>query len=135
MRYAPTPSELVLLQSLSASERVEYTLPRLVEAEEVWSIGNENGWLIRDVDGSDVITLWPYRQLAQEYVERQQPGSLPQSVSLEQFLNSVLKQCIQHGITLEICPNGDDAGELMAAGRLHEVLDGMVESGSYFLEG
>lgn len=135
MRYAPTSSELALLQTLSAAERIEYTLPRLVEAEEVWSIGNDSGWLIREVDGCDVIALWPYRQLAQEYAEQQQPDSVPQSVSLEQFINSVLKQCIRRDIRMEICPASSGAGQVMVAVRLHEMLDGMLESGSYFLEG
>ncbi len=68
MQYAPTLSELQLLQQLTTTERFEYTTPRFVESEEVWSIGDEKG------------------------------------------------------------------GHLVSAERLYEILEGMIETGSYFIE-
>jgi Protein of unknown function (DUF2750) len=135
MQYAPTSSELKLLQTLSAIERFEYTTPRLIESEEVWSIGNDDGWLIREEGEQQIIALWPYRQLAAEYAELQEPDSMPQSVSLEQFIYSVLKQCRSHDIKLEVLPTPQQGGQIIAAENLYEILDGMLESGRYFVEG
>lgn len=135
MQYAPTLSELQLLQSLSAIQRFEYTAPRLIESEEVWSIGNNDGWLIRDEEGQQIISLWPYRQLADDYAQEWQPDSTAQSVSLEHFLYSVLKQCSSNAIKLEILPINQQGGQIIEADRLYEILEGMVDTGSYFIEG
>ncbi len=135
MQYAPTLSELQLLKGLSAAERFEYTTPRLIESEEVWSIGNENGWLIRDVGDEQIIALWPYRQLAAEYAQAQQPGSLPQSVSLEHFIYGVLKQCSSHDIKLEILPTCFQGGQIVSAERFYEIIEGMLDTAGYFIEG
>lgn len=135
MQHAPTLSELKMLQRLTATERFEYTTPRLLESEEIWSIGDENGWLIRDVDEQQIIMLWPYRQLAIDYAHEYQPESLPQSVSLEHFLYGVLKQCSSHDIKLEILPTIGQAGHVVSAERLYEILEGMMDTGGYFIEG
>jgi hypothetical protein len=135
MQYAPTSSELQLLQTLSAIERFEYTTPRLIESEEVWSIGNDDGWLIREQGEQQIIAIWPYRQLAAEYAQVQEPDSTPQSVSLEQFLYGVLKQCRSHDIKLEIMPTPQQSGQIVEAETLYEILEGMMESGRYFIEG
>lgn len=135
MQYAPTITEIQAIQQLTVTERFEYTTPRFIESEEVWSIGNEEGWLIDEKDGDAIITLWPYRQLAAEYAQERQPDSGPQSVSLEHFLYTVLKQCSTHDIKLEILPSIKQRGSVIAADRLYEILEGMVDTGGYFIEG
>ena len=135
MQYAPTQSEMQHLQTLTAAERFEYAMPRLIESEEVWSIGNDDGWLIREEGDEQIIAFWPYRQLADEYAKTCQPDSAPQSVSLEHFLYGVLEQCRTNDISLEVLPVPGKNGLIIPAAKLYEMLEGMLEGGRYFIEG
>ena len=135
MRFAPTLSEQALLNELPAVGRLEYAVSRIFECEEVWGLGDENGWLIRDVDDKAVISIWPYRQMAQECAQGDWSGCSAISVSLEHFLYTLLKQCQNSAITLEVCPAPGSAGYQLPATALYEMLENMVESGSYFIEG
>jgi len=136
MKYSPTTSELARLDNMGDEELMQYAVTRIVECEEVWSFGNDDGWLIRDVAEKSVITIWPYLQLAEQLSEQTEYGqSTPISTSLEQFISSVLKQCINTEIIVELCPGAQRVGTFMTAAALLEVLDSLIETGEYFLEG
>jgi len=136
MKYSPTTSELARLDNMADEELMQYAVTRIVECEEVWSFGNDDGWLIRDVAEKSVITIWPYLQLAEQLSEQTEYGqSTPISTSLEQFISSVLKQCINTEIIVELCPGAQRVGTFMTAAALLEVLDSLIETGEYFLEG
>lgn len=135
MRFSPSSEEKTALQSLSLEERFHYAIPRICECEEVWGLGDDSGWLIRDVDDKAVITIWPYRQMAEECAQGDWSASEPVSVSLEHFLYQLLKQCQDNDITMEVCPAPGKAGLMLTAAQLHEVLDNIVEAETYFIEG
>ena len=133
MRFAPTTNEQVLMDDLSVKERFHYAISRICECEEVWSLGDENGWQIRDLDDKAVIAVWPYRQMAMEYAQGAENS--PICVSLEHFLYTLLKQCQENEIVMEVNPAPDGKGYLIEAAQLYEVLESMVETETYFIEG
>ena len=135
MRYSPSVSEVAALQTLSLEERFHYAITRMCECEEVWGLGDDNGWLIRDVDGRSVITIWPYRQMAMDFRSGEWADSVPLAVSLEHFICTLLGQCQRAGITLEVSPAMSLEGYMIEARQLYEILENMAETGSYFLEG
>ncbi len=135
MRFAPSLKEQALLDELPMEERFHYAVPRICECEEVWSLGGENGWQIRDMEDKAVISIWPYRQMALEYAQGELTESTPICVSLEHFLYQLLRQCQDNDITMEICPAPGKRGYMISAAQLHEVLENMVETDSYFIEG
>lgn len=135
MRFAPSPDEQTLLADLSPQQRFDYAIPRICECEEVWGLGDDNGWLIRDVDDKAVISIWPYRQMAVECALGDLSDCEPICVSLEHFLHTLLKQCQANDIIVEVCPAPGKAGYTIPAAQLHEVLESIVETDSYFIEG
>jgi len=135
MRFSPSSEEQTALQTLSLEVRFHYAISRFCECEEVWGLGDDSGWLIRDVDDKAVITIWPYRQMAEECVQGEWSDSEPVSVSLEHFLYQLLKQCQENEITMEVCPVPGKTGFMLSAAQLHEVLDNIVETDTYFIEG
>ena len=135
MRYAPLDTELKMLVTMSADERLQYAITRMIESEEVWSLGNENGWMIRDVDDRQLISVWPYRQLALEHGPEENETAFPQAISLEYFVYSVLDMCKADNIWLEVFPRTDARGSLMRSSDLYDILNGMLETNEYFIEG
>lgn len=135
MRYSPLETEMAMFDGMSADERLHYATTRMVESEEVWSLGDENGWLIRDADDRSYISLWPYRQLAQEHCAGEAESSLPQAISLEYFVYGVLEMCGEEEIWLEVFPTTSDKGLMMSSSDLYEILNGMLETNEYFIEG
>jgi len=135
MRFAPTSNEQTLMNDLSLEERFHYATTRICECEEVWSLGDDNGWLIRDVDDKAVISIWPYRQMAQQSAETGEDKNIPICVSLEHFLYTLLKQCQENEIVMEVNPAPASMGFLIPAAQLYEVLENMVETETYFIEG
>lgn len=135
MHFAPSEKELIEIPTMSANERLHYFLARAVECEEVWSLGDDHGWAIKQQAGQSAIPIWPYRALATACAcgdcERQHPDA----VSLEHFLYRVLALMSDNDIQVEILPSPDCAGMLMPAETLFEILDRKLDTGEYFLEG
>lgn len=136
MIYKPSESELVEIETLSADQRLHYFLTRVIESEEVWGLGDEaSGWIIKDSDEKTLITVWPYEILAAAFATQSGDGQAPVAVSLEQFVYSLLPVIHQQNIHLEILPTGSLPGKLMPAQALAAILEGMMESGEYYMEG
>ena len=135
MRYSPMQSELSMLDSMEADERLHYAITRMNESEEVWSLGDSNGWRIQDIGDKQVVSIWPYRILAEEYYSWEPDNPAPQSTSLEHFIYDVLSTCEESNIWLQIYPKTDDQGCIMKSSDLYEILSGMLETNEYFIEG
>lgn len=136
MHYAPSEKELAEIPKMSANERLHYFLARAVECEEVWSLGDDHGWAIKQEADQQVIPIWPYRVLATAYAcgsdcERQRPDA----VSLEHFLYRVLALMSDNNIQVEVLPSPGCAGLLLPAETLFEILERKLDTGEYFLEG
>lgn len=135
MRYTPLETEVTLLDDMTSAERMHYATTRMVESEEVWSMGNEDGWAIHDVDDLQVIRIWPYRQFAEEHGVKDNDSMEAQATSLENFVYNVLDMCKDGDIWLEVFPVQGLKGYLMEAADLFEIFKSMLDTGEYFIEG
>jgi hypothetical protein len=135
MKFQLAAAELSHLSQVSSQELFDYAVNRLIEWEEVWSLGNENGWRIDDVNGSESIVIWPYRQLAEKYASETADRSTPLSTSLDNFLYRILGDCQAANIYISVSPVKGVSGKHISAYDLRGILEGMVETGEYYLEG
>lgn len=135
MRTKPSESELTNLPTWSQDERLHYFLTRAVEAEEIWSLGNASGWELREQDGRTLAAVWPYQDLARLNLSADGLSASPQATSLDHFFEKILPIMIEQGIDLEVLSLPAIPGKLIAAAELHALLESMLESGEYFLEG
>ncbi len=135
MRYTPPDTELAILDTMPANERLHYATTRMVESEEIWSLGNDSGWIISEMEDRQIIPIWPYRQLALEYTSGKPDTLLPQATSLEHFVYDILDKCSVNNIWLEVFPTINDRGKLINSSELYEIFNGMLETNEYFIEG
>jgi hypothetical protein len=135
MRYKPSDSELLEIDTFSAEQRLHYFLSRAIESEEVWSLGDDAGWVLNDVGDKTIIPIWPYEVLATACRQTVSCQPTAMAVSLEQFVYSLLPQINHQNIQIEILPTKILPGKIMQARELAGILEGMMESGEYYMEG
>ncbi len=135
MQHTPLESERKMLLDAEPEARFLYALTRMVECEEVWSLGDADGWYVNEQEQGDVIAIWPYEQMAMESASGVLEGLLPQSTSLEQFVYTLLERCRDADIELEVMPLREVIGKRLSADALFDILHNMLDTGQYFLEG
>lgn len=133
MRYAPTTQELQDIKSMPAAQRLQYFLTRVMEAEEVWSLADRHGWVMRVQDDKTILSLWPYRQCAEACIDESDLYS--HATSLDHFVERIIDSLIEQDIQLDILPGRDSQGALLSAVELQAMFKSLMESGEYFLEG
>jgi len=135
MHYAPTLNELSLLEGISPPERLNYFLTRAMEAEEVWVLGNESGWVMSEQDDQAALPIWPYNVLAEDCAQGDWQANAPDSVSLEHFVYNLLPQLSEREIHIEIMPSNTQKGLVFEASALLEILERKIDASEYFIEG
>ena len=135
MRCNPSEEALAEIASMDEEQRLDYFLSRAIECEEVWSLGSDCGWTIREEGEQRVIPVWPSQELADRCAcgdcERQRSDP----VSLEHFLYRVLAMMQENGILVEVLPLAQRPGKLMPAEALFEALDRSLAGGESLLGG
>ncbi len=131
MRHEPTATELACLDDLEPDERLHYFITRTMESEEVWRLCDADDWVSREVEGTTVMPLWPYRGLAEPFAKA---GEAADAVSLEYFVYHELAELAAEGVQVEIFP-GKAKGVQMGAAMLFRIFDGKMDEEQYFIEG
>jgi hypothetical protein len=135
MRYKPSDHEMQHMANWDAEERLQYFLTRVTEAEEIWSLGDSNGWELREQEGKTRIPVWPYQELARMNMQQDSAVASPQATSLDHFFQVLLPTMIDQHIDVEIIAMPGLAGNIMPSNRLYQMLESMLEAGDYYLEG
>lgn len=135
MRYQPSASETLEVESYSAQERLHYFLSRAIEAEEIWGLSNQAGWVMKEDNNITTLPVWPYEIFAANCATSEWQNYSPGAVSLEHFVYKLLPIMIGQSIKVELLPTANCPGTLLDAGKLAELFEGMLESGEYYMEG
>ena len=135
MRHRPSESEISGLSHMSQAERLSYFLSRSMEVEEIWSLGNASGWELQERDGRSFVYVWPYIDLARMNLADDSGSSSPQATSLDHFFQNILPIMIQQKIDLDVLSLPGCAGRLIAASDLYTMMESLLESGEYYIEG
>lgn len=135
MRYKPSETEISSLPDMAPAERLSYFLSRALEAEEIWSLGNSAGWELQERDGRTLVPVWPYLEMARMNIPADTTSVSPKATSLDHFYQNILPMMIEQQIHIDVLCMPDSAGRLIAASDLYAMLESMLESGEYYIEG
>jgi hypothetical protein len=135
MKFKPSNTELLELDSYDANERLHFFLTRTIESEEVWGLSNPSGWVMKDSDDQTILPAWPYEQMAKICAVNEWQNYKPGAVSLEHFVYTLLPVMVEQNIKVEILPTTNQPGNLLDAEELASIFEGMLESGEYYMEG
>jgi hypothetical protein len=79
--------EFEAVLKLEKNRRYEHFLKQVADWGVVWSLGDENGWVMfSDDSGREVAPFWPHPKYAEACATDHFEGNKPQSIKLKDFL-------------------------------------------------
>lgn len=135
MRYSPYEHEYQAVATMTEGELLEYFLTRVFETEEVWGLDDGAEWIMHEQDAQICMPVWPYQKFAAEAVSGKWEHYHPQAESLEDFLHTTIAMLIEENAMLDIMPRESIPACLISPQQLKSILDGMIDAGTYTLDG
>lgn len=136
MQNCSTKPEVGVFDTAASLQLLQSFLRSIMEIEEVWGLGDNTGWVLRDHDdGSVSLPVWPTREHACEMAVGEWQDQESVAVSLDHFIENILDKLKDSGYMIEISPTASEKGVLLAAKKFSEMLEGMIDAGEYYMEG
>ncbi|MBD5771393.1 DUF2750 domain-containing protein [Marinomonas sp. SM2066] len=100
------------------SQRLDYFVEQAKATELVWSLSNEEGYVMVETDDGDCVMVWPDAEFASQWAVDDWDDCEPVSVSLEVFKSEWLPSLTLDNVTVAVFPNIEDEGKLSTAEEL-----------------
>ena len=87
MSWLMNEKEQEAVMSLSASERYSYSIKRIADWEEIWSLWAKDGWVLsEDNEGNKVIPVWPHEKFATACISGEWTNAKPRMIDLKGWM-------------------------------------------------
>ncbi|MGR0278431.1 DUF2750 domain-containing protein [Marinomonas dokdonensis] len=113
--------ERVQLLVAPDSERLAYFVEQAKATETVWSLSNDEGFVMVETDDGDCVMVWPDAEFASQWAIEDWEDCEPVAVSLDIFKSQWLPSLAMDKITVAVFPNIEDEGSLSSAEELTEL--------------
>ncbi|RDL43980.1 DUF2750 domain-containing protein [Marinomonas piezotolerans] len=112
------------IQLLAATDdvRLEFFVKSVKEHQSVWSLSNEEGFVMVETDDGDCVMVWPDADFAAQWAVEEWDDCEPVEISFETFTTLWLPSLEKDNITLAVFPNIEDEGKLTTAAEMKELL-------------
>lgn len=114
--------ERVQLLVAPDSERLAYFVEQAKATQLVWSLSNEEGFVMVETDNGDCVMVWPDAEFASQWAIDDWDDCEPVSVSLETFKTEWLPSLTLDNVTVAVFPNIEDEGKISTAEELTALL-------------
>lgn len=114
--------ECVQLLASSDDVRFDYFLKRIQTSDQVWSLSNDEGYVMVETDEGDCVMVWPDAEFAAQWAVDEWDDCEPVSISLDEFKSTWLPSLRADEIDVAVFPNIEDEGKLLTAKDLIEYL-------------
>ncbi|MCB5160765.1 DUF2750 domain-containing protein [Marinomonas algarum] len=114
--------ERVQLLVASDSERLAYFIEQVKHTEQVWSLSNDEGFVMVETDDGDCVMVWPDAEFASQWAIEDWDDCEAVAVPLAQFKAEWLPSLALDNITVAVFPNIEDEGKLSTAQALTDLL-------------
>lgn len=91
---------------LPARERAELLVDTLLESGVVWGLMGETGWLMVENDHKTCLPIWPDEEAVKFWQRKDLPTSMPQAISLKDFVETWLPGLQKNNVSLVMFPAG-----------------------------
>ncbi|MFT2109525.1 DUF2750 domain-containing protein [Marinomonas sp. 2405UD68-3] len=112
----------VMLLASPDEERLTYFLEQVQVSNQVWSLNNEQGFVMVETDEGDCIMVWPDAEFAAQWAVDDWDDCEPVAIDLETFTSTWLPSLITDEVAVAVFPNIEDEGKLLSATELSEYL-------------
>jgi hypothetical protein len=105
------PKQVAAIMALDGPERVEHTIKRIADWEEVWGL-YDDGWAMTALDDdpeSTMFPIWPDPEYAETCADGEWASYTAQAIPLGHLLDVILPNLEEDGalVSLFRLPNGD----------------------------
>ena len=129
MTMGLSDQEIRSLIGASSEKRYEYWIKRVADLEEVWSLGDDSGWVLAADDDSTVgVPVWSHPEYAQACAEGEWAGNQPKAISLDDWLEKWLPGIARDNRMGSVFPIPDGKGVFVPPERVKEDLDEELEN-------
>lgn len=119
MAWNPNEKEIEAVLRLDAQVRYRYFLKRVVDTEAIWSLRSPGGWVLAGDDSKRVLVpVWPHSRFAELCAIGDWAGSIPSSITLEDWTERWIPGIERDGRLLAVFPTPEDKGPVMEPSRL-----------------
>lgn len=113
----------VHLLASSDDERMAFFVKQVVQSETVWSLNNDEGFVMVETDEGDCVMVWPDAEFAAQWAVDDWDDCEPVAVPLAEFKSNWLPSLEADNIDVAVFPNIEDEGKLIKAKELAEALN------------
>lgn len=103
-------------------ERLAYFVEQAKATQTVWSLSNDDGFVMVETDEGDCVMVWPDAEFASQWAVEDWDDCEPVAVELSTFVGQWLPSLAQDKITIAVFPNIEDEGKLSTADELQALL-------------
>ncbi|MFC1747524.1 DUF2750 domain-containing protein [Pseudomonadota bacterium] len=122
-----TPEQIDAIANLSAEERYEDFISRIIEEEKIWSLSSEEGWAVISDDGEEYLPTWPIPEMAANWATDGYSDCEPKFIALQDWLEKWLPGMIDDNLQIAVCPDIQGEGVVVSAEELlSDIQDAMA---------
>lgn len=128
MPYALSAKNREASLALTDNKRYELFISKVAEHGEIWSLGNEEGWVtVVTEEGENCLPIWPHPDYAQDWVTGDWADCEPRMVALDVWLERWTQGLDQDETLLVVLPNLKEQAVLVDPWQLEEDLRAALE--------
>ena len=123
MTWKLTDAELRAVTQLPPERRYNYAIKRFADQEKVWSLRNEDGWVLAaDDEGNEIVPVWPHFLYAAQSALGDWANTVPQAIDLDAWLEKWLPGMIRDKRKVCVFPVPSGQGVVVSPERLESDL-------------
>lgn len=110
MAYKLTDEQRGRIQQLDAEQRYTHFIDKVSRWEEIWSLRDDEGFVLVSTDDEECMPVWPHPDYAAEWATGDWSGCEPFKVDMEAWLDRWLPGMEEDGIAVAVFPNLEESG-------------------------
>ena len=122
MSYQVSSRELAAVVALPAAARYQYFLNKVSDWEELWSVGDDEGWALVSDGVAEVVPIWPAAAFAQACCVENWQRNKPRAIALDRWLEKWTPGLIKDQCSVAVFPLSNGNGPIVTPERLHSDL-------------
>ena len=75
-----------------------------MKSEEVWTLADENGFVVSEVEGERSIPVWPHAEFANEWIQGDWAACQPLKIEMAAWRNNWLPGLAADGVVISVFP-------------------------------
>jgi len=122
MNYQLTSRERHMTQLMSADNRYDHFVAKVVENDQIWILSDDSGCVIVTTAGEQCVPVWPHPDYAAEWATDAWATCRPTPIDLGTWMQRWTPGLAEDQLMIAVFPLADEQGVVVAPDELEESL-------------